>query len=215
MEHERCCCIPHLLFLGVAVSTRWRAVMNQAPSLFLYFLFNYLQAVQVLHYFPSPYATLSSCLFFKFWAVPLASLPFLSPRCVPPALPGSAVFVASAVHICWLFPPLLPPPAPPSVPSPLSSVCASSSVSQPGMEWFCHGHCSRFHAAATKGKPCCSPRTARAETALQLLSNWEPWTARPSPTWCLWATRLQPRAPGTSWGTPLLSCQTINQDANP
>lgn len=157
---------------------------NQAPSLFLYFLFNYSQAVQVLLYFPSPYATLSSCFcfvlfFFEFWTVPLASLPFLSPRCVPPALPGSAVFVTSAVHICWLSPPLLPPPAPPSVPSPRSSVFASGSVSQPATERFCHGRCSRFHAAgsspATKGNPCCSPSAAQAETALQLLSNC--WSA--------------------------------------
>lgn len=109
--------------------------------------------------------------------MPLASLPFLSSRCVPPALPRSAVFVTSAVHICWLSPPLLPPPAPPSVPSPRSSVFASGSMSQPATERFCHDHCSRFHAAgsspAIKGNPCCSPRTAQAETALQLLSNWD------------------------------------------
>lgn len=85
---------------------------NESSSfpLFLYFLFNYLQAVQVLLYFPSPYAALSSWffLFFLFRTVHLASLPFLSPQCVPPALLRSAVFVTSTVHICWLSPPRHP-----------------------------------------------------------------------------------------------------------
>lgn len=192
---------------------------NESSSFPLpYFLFNYLQAVQVLHYFPSPYATLSSCLYFFFFLI-LSRAFGLSP------IPFSSVCAPCSARICCLCSlccaHMLALPSPPAtpcstkVPSPRSSVCASSSMSQPGMEWFCHGHCSRFHAAATKGNPCCSPCSAQAETALQLLSNWEPWTAQTSPTWRLQAHSAATQGSGDQLGHSPLSCQTINQDANP
>lgn len=101
---------------------------NESSSfpLLLCFLFNYSQAVPVLLYFSPPYAALSSWGFL-FWAMPLASLPFLSPQHVPPALLWSAAFVTSAVHICWLS--LLSlAPGPSSVPSLHTDVFARGSA---------------------------------------------------------------------------------------
>lgn len=76
--------------------------MNQAPSLSSCIFYSIIRRlckfcfISLLHMPHSPPGV------FLFRTVHLASLPFLSPRCVPPALLRSAVFVTSAVHICWL-----------------------------------------------------------------------------------------------------------------
>jgi len=138
--------------------------MNQAPSLSSCIFYSIIRRlcefcfISPLHMLHSPPGV------FLFRTVHLASLPFLSPRCVPPALLRSAVFVTSAVHICWLSLSTTPAPGPSSVPSLRSSVFARGAISQPEKEQFCYGRCSCFHAVGSspliKGKPCCSHSTA-------------------------------------------------------
>lgn len=123
--------------------------MNQAPSLFLYFLFNYLQAVQVLLYFPSPYATLSFCFFGFFLilncAFGLSPIPFSSVRA-----PHSAR-ICCLCNLCCAH--MLALPAPPA--TPCSTECPFSSL-QP--------FCQRLREPARNGAilpwpllpfPCC------------------------------------------------------------
>lgn len=143
--------------------------------------------------------------------MPLASLPFLSPRCVPPALAGSAAFVTSAVHICCLFPPpllhrvsLLLAPA-------FLPVRNGAVLPRPRLPF---PRCRLL--SSDQGEPRCSPRPAQAE-AVQLLSNCEllELLSLPSPTRRLRACSATTQGSGDRLGHSPLSCQTINRDANP
>lgn len=134
---------------------------NESSSfpLFLYFLFNYSQAVQVLLYFPSPYAALSSWGFFiPNCAFGLSPISFSSVR-APCSAKICCLCNLRCAHMLALPLSSPPPPAsgPPSVPSLHSSIFARGPISQPEKEQFCYGHCSRFHAAGSsppiKGNP--------------------------------------------------------------
>lgn len=137
--------------------------MDQAPSLSSCVFYSIIRRLCRFCFLSSLHMPHSPPGVFLFQTVHLASLPFLSPRFVPPALLRSAVFVASAVHICWLSLPSPPPPAPgpSSVPLLRAGIFARGPIRKGRILLWLP---LPFHAAGfsppLKGNPCCSHSTA-------------------------------------------------------
>lgn len=145
--------------------------MNQAPFLSpCIFLFNYSQPVQVLLYFPSPYAALPSCFFFFFFSIPNCAFG-LSP------IPFSWARAPCSAQICWLCnlrcAHMLPLPRPPLL---LLLRLGVPRASQGSKQAENNSTMAAAGSSALDGGPRAAPLAqligGAARPALQLLSNW-------------------------------------------